>query len=308
MAHLVRTLEVVAILASLHLSSPGGVEAQPADDQPEEAPLIDEVTTEATVGPYRVTIDRPSEGGELHVFRDGTLVFARSGRDSIVHFFFDRRASPGTDITGEGIPDLVIHTTTTDYRYCCDALLLLELGPQVRVIQDINGRYGNVWLEREPENDRWLIKLTPLVEFMWHSSHSGSPQCELTLAYRAGSFRLVTTELRQPPYSRAALRELAAGIRESGTWLSPDERALGWYPQDLMSDMVDLAYTGNLRQAYQLLRLSWPRGAAERERMEREFDGILRDQPEWPEVRALNHLPPLPGAAPADRPRICDPT
>jgi len=118
------------------------------------------------------------------------------------------------------------------------------------------------------------------------------PACDLTLAWERGRFRPI--DLRHAPYAPAALLRLAAAIRKSEYWRGRRYAdRMEPYDMRLISEMVDLAYTGNLAQALELLRLAWPLGAAERLRFQREFLTLLRSGDYWPDISTLAQITPL---------------
>src|SRR5262249_9669690 len=147
--------------------------------------------------------------------------------------------------------------------HCCLIATIFELGPHLAILDRINGRDGNVDFHRDDATGQWFVIIEDWTFRYFFATFAGSPACDLTLTWSRGRFR--PTDVRRSPRSPTTLRNLAAAIRQSDAWRGrrPREDAIiEPYDTQLISEMVDLSYTGNLRQALELLRLAWPLGEA----------------------------------------------
>ncbi|MBI3513889.1 MAG: hypothetical protein HY060_07495 [Proteobacteria bacterium] len=245
---------------------------------------------EISHGAYRIKIRGPHRGergdGELWIFRDDQLTYY----DAKSEFDVDPDVPIGTDLTGDGIPKIVIQQFTGG-AHCCSIALVFALGRQLSLIDRINGRDGPVQFVREDDTGRWLVFLSDWMFRYWRGPFATTPQCDLVLSWDVGKFRLITEGMRHPPYMRAALKHRAAELRASVYWNRDAKFEVERYNADLWIEMADLAYTGNLAQARALLRLVWPWDSHERAIVEREFVSILKKSRFWTDLDALAREP-----------------
>jgi hypothetical protein len=261
-------------------------------------------TFEASFGAYRIKIRGPRKDyrgdGELWIFRNDDLVYYDSKSEFDIH----EDVPIGTDLTRSGGSNLVIQQFTGG-AHCCLIALIFELGRELVLIDTINGLDGPVDFVREDSSGRWLVRMEDWTFRYFFATFSASTACDLTLAWQRGRFRPI--DLRRSPKPRDELNRLATTIRNSRLWRGRGVHDDPMEPYDtrLTSEMVNLAYTGNLSQALKLLHLAWPLGLVERRGFERNFLSSLHNSASWPDIHAITRMPPPHGFRPNDAAPVC---
>ena len=59
-------------------------------------------------------------------------------------------------------------------------------------------------------------------------------------------------------------------------------------PPDLWKEMLDLIYSGNMNQAWQLVDLSWPKSDKRKSKFLKEFKTQLSKSRYWQDIQKLN--------------------
>ncbi|MGD9685816.1 MAG: hypothetical protein AB7U43_02455 [Desulfobacter sp.] len=221
------------------------------------------------------------------------------GEDSDTYYFLDVNTEkcpdlvkPGEDITGNGVPDLVIGFSTNG-AHCCYTFHVFELGPKLRLLATFEvGDAGESHFEKR-KDEKGLLFVTNDYTFTYKlTSFAGSPAPEVILRFSNGKYRLADDLMRKPPLSRKKLREIAQAVQSDEQWENSENLPLPasiWStPTLLWSTMLDLIYTGNEKVAWDFFEKAWPRPRNGKQSSLREFQEVLFSSQYWPQIREMN--------------------
>ncbi len=237
-------------------------------------------SVETRFNEYRVATYENEEGDHqtLEIRRAGALLHSMEGfRFAIGHVAdseLAKRTPVGSDITARGVPMLVV-SEWTGGAHCCYRFHLFEVGTQFRFLQTMDAGHGD---QSRFEN----LDQDPALEFQmndwtfahWRTSFAQSPAPRVILKFSEGQYRLCPDLMRKVRPTETALRQKAAELASSDAW-----NAGGQPPVELWVEMLDLIYAGNPRDAWELLRMSWPANNANRADFEHEFRAQLARSP-----------------------------
>jgi hypothetical protein len=221
------------------------------------------------------------------------------GEDSDAFYFLDVNTEkypdlvkPGEDITGNGVPDLVIGFRTTG-MHCCYTFHVFELSPKLRLLATFDvGDAGESHFEKR-KGEKGLLFVTNDYTFAYKlTSFAGSPAPEVILRFSNGKYRLANNLMRKPPLSRKKLREIAQAVQSDEQWENSENLPLPasiWStPTLLWSTMLDLIYTGNEKAAWDFFEKAWPKPRNGKQSSLREFQEVLFSSQYWPQIRKMN--------------------
>ena len=252
--------------AELVTATPASSSSTPADPTSTETPAPpaehvdpDDLLWEHTYGDYVVkTIQDPSAGGliVLQIFKAGTLVYATNSTkffDPEVDAGDDHHPTPFTNITGNGIPNLVIYEWSDGVRYGSGAYLIYELGAEFREVDTIPSEHGEAVFADLDGNGSLAIKLQD-------SYDDAFP--ELILRYTDGKYQLAPDLMFTEPPTDEQLAELANDIEFTYQTPSGDGHDIPPPNEDgsaatLWQHMLDLTYQGHVDLALQLFDICW---------------------------------------------------
>ncbi len=188
----------------------------------------------------------------------------------------------GTDVTGNGQPDLVISEWSPG-SHCCYTFHLFEIGDRFHHIQSIDAgssesaRFQN--LDGTPGlefiTDDWTFAYGP-------GDFSDSPVPRVILKYDGTSYAFARELMRQDPPDEDLVYATAEGIRTMDGWFT------GFPPAEIGQEMVDLIYSGNMAHALRLLDLAWPADVGGKDDFLLDFTTTLKKSPFYGEILSLN--------------------
>ena len=188
----------------------------------------------------------------------------------------------GKNITGNGIPNLVI-SEWTGGAHCCSNFHIFEIGPRFRFLAKIEAEHGESSHFADLDGDQNLEFIGEDWTFAyWHTSFVASPAPEIILRFTAGKYRLAEDQMRKPPPSEAELNESIRQIRTDESW--KEQRP----PETLWGEMLDLIYSGNRAVAWQFFNKAWPAGIPGKAKFLSDFRAQLAESPYWLQIQHLN--------------------
>jgi hypothetical protein len=240
----------------------------------------------SSVGEYEIQLYNSvgvTAGMSLEILKKGKRVFGdrMEGEGGIA---VPDTIPPGKDITGNGVPDLIV----SEYgggSHCCATYYVFELGTEFREIAQFGGLDG----EADARQFQDLLHEGHLefVSDLWHG--------EKVFAFHNGSYRPAVELMRKSAPTQAALVAEANRIRNSGDWKDPQDLSLGVYgygPEfrgkptpDLAMYTLPLVDSGHANLAFQFVEMAWPTGRAGKEEFVEDLRRCIDDDPE---LRALN--------------------
>ncbi len=241
---------------------------------------------ERDFGDYVVRIYR-EHMSSFEILHQGIRVHSGEGFKFRIGSIYEERKTNslitmGADITGDGIPNLVI-SEWTGGGHCCYFFHVFELGEDFRHIQTIDAGHSDLADFRDVNGDRALE--FPLFDWTfayWRTSFAGSPAPRVILKYNGEYFAPSADLMRQPGLTVEELVETARSFKSSEEWASEPP------PVELWSTMLNLIYTGNMEQAWTLFDLTWPEGVDGKDQFREEFKLRLARSPYWDAVFAFN--------------------
>lgn len=257
---------------------------------------------EEMFGNYTIKIARSQAALEdtLLVYKDDQLIYTQPSSRYLgiagANQYKDPEASLGQDVTGNGIPNMVIEVYTGG-AHCCSLTYIFELGDIFRLVAIIPTTHSS--------GDFTHLDDDNIPEFVFHDWHFaywvtsfvGSPSPQMILHYQDEVYRPAIDLLRQPAPSWATLAEQAQGIQ-----LSFSET--GIFPE-LLATMLNLIYSGHADLAWKFLDTAWPSEFAGKDEFLTAFLHKLSTNIYWPELQMLNAGQwPAPFDAPAGESRL----
>jgi hypothetical protein len=275
-----------------------------SDDQPLDS------SWERTFGAY--TLRASQRGKELdglfEVVRDGQVIFSMAGHRFSI---FEQEgedatnlvAAAGTDLTGEGQPDVVVMEYSGG-AHCCSTFHIFQLGNSFRQVDSINGEHGDIQfkdLDGDGIPEIVLQDWTYAYEF---TCFAGSPAPELILRYEGGHYQVAPDLMRAPRPTDEELEAEAEKVKaeyratdENGQihLASPSE----WGAADalLWKDLLDLIYGGHEDLAVKFFDIAWPEWADGKEEALKNFAETVGKSPFWQQMVDGEENPPAPDQA-----------
>ena len=242
---------------------------------------------EQTFGDYTVRTYELNESS-FEILKKGVRVYADSGHRFEIGSIYEtdkpqgQAGTNGTDITGDGHPNLVV-SEWTGGAHCCFLFHVFQLGPHFRHIQTINAAHSDLAdfenIDEEPDLEFLMADWTFAY---WKASFAASPAPGVILKYDGEKYALACDLMRKPGLSPQDLTQLASDIKSWQGW----EDYLP--PSYLWGEMLDLIYMGNILQAWELFDRSWPEEIGGKEEFLKEFKVQLQESPFWESLQELN--------------------
>lgn len=184
----------------------------------------------------------------------------------------------GKDITGAGVPDLVV-SEYTGGAHCCFLAHVFELGKEFRKVATLDARDGDLSHFEDVDKDGALEFVTNDFTFAyWRTSFADSPAPRVVLKFRGGAYHVATELMRQAAPAPEELERRSREVRDAGQWQTKR------VPPALWGTLLDLIYTGHPDLAWIFLNASWGRSVQEKEEFRREFLAQLAKSPYAAEI------------------------
>lgn len=246
------------------------VTAAPIMAVPPDSEFAGVIAVERRVGEFllRVYHDTTADERVFDLKLRGRRVFA--ARAANIRLLFVAR-----DITGDGVPDVVVEQFSGG-MHCCTQSTVLGLGPEFRDYGTIFGADGEVEFE-DLDGDRVLEARVGDWRFAYWRDYAfvETQVPEVVLRFTPEGYRPACDLMREEPPDSATLwaraRELSDG------WASGDP------PADLWGYAVDLIYQGHAILAWRFLDLAWPRSVTGKTEFIQDLRDRLRGGPCWGE-------------------------
>jgi hypothetical protein len=188
----------------------------------------------------------------------------------------------GNDVTGNGHPDLIVCSWTRG-AHCCFDYTVLSLGKSFAKLPTIKGQdHQFVFKDLDSDGISEAIGYDSNFDY-WNVSYADSPAPLVILTFRRGKPVLDVALMKTPPLTDAQLRTMADKLtkeihkdqsqREANGASTASNGAI--LAPEIWRDMLNLIYTGNGKQAWELFDLVWPRGTK----------GYWLGDPKYPENR-----------------------
>jgi hypothetical protein len=260
------------------------------------ADSFDAIHYQETFKPYiaRVYFDSKAHDRSdayFEILKDGRRVYLQKAEKKGERFFlgtmnkWDPDAAlvkMGTDITGDGQPDLVISEWLGGVN-CCLVIHIFEIGPMFKRLGAIDAGYGGAGpLFIKDSNARALaVQVYDRTFANWNAAFADSPAPRVVLRFTDGEYQVAPDLM----HTRApSAEELARRARDVKTY-APSAKGGAWpdvsVSPELWGTMLDLMYGGHPDTAWKFLDLAWPAEVHGRERFARDFRNQLAKSKYW---------------------------
>ncbi len=271
----VATAAVLAVAALLarRTERPAGTPgrdgaARPIRVLPPDSAIAGRIEEEYAVGRYtlQVIADTAAREKAVDIRRDGRRVYAARAMTI-------RLERIGTDVTGDGVPDVIVQAYTGG-AHCCSQALVLSLGDSLADYGVIEGGDGDIEFE-DVDGDSLPEARVGDWRFAYWREYAFVETIAPTviLKFRDGAFRPACDLMREDPPDERTLRQRAREL--SRGWVAGDP------PPDLYGYAVDLIYAGNAGQAWRFLDLAWPDRVGGKDDFLRDLRDRLDGSPCW---------------------------
>ncbi len=243
---------------------------------------------------FRLThvLDDRGSRGWLDVFQNGRKVHTLSGhRLAFGHVYSDEPGldneiiAVGKDVTGDGIPNLVVSEWTGEAR-CCFKFHIYELGRIFREVAVIDAGHGDFSHFANLDGGGSLEFVTADWTFWsWRTGSAESPAPQVILSYSDGAYVLNKNLMRKLRPAQETFQAEARKVRSDPAWSRKEQ------PPALWDYMLRLIYGGNGALAREFLDKAWPMGIPGKEEFYQDFRGTLARSPYYQALLDLNGGP-----------------
>ena len=188
----------------------------------------------------------------------------------------------GNDITGNGIPNLVI-SEWTQGAHCCFNFDVFEFGQQFHFLAKIEAEDGDLshFANLDGDSDLEFVGNDWTFAY-WRTSFAASPTPDVILRFRDGAYKLVEDLMRKPAPSETELDAKIQEVQTSTSWQQQDP------PEILWGEMLDLIYSGHADLAWQFFDKAWPANMPGKDGFLTDFRSQLAKSPYWSQIEHLN--------------------
>jgi hypothetical protein len=229
----------------------------------------------------------------LMVIQDSyDLVWAQSGFILQTGDSFHTPVPSGTDITGDGVADMVL-LSYSGGAHCCSTYYIFAFEPFFRQLAVIETQDSGARFESKPGLTGLAMITGDNTFAYWNTYYAASPAPEVILAWNGTTYAPATDLMAAPAPTADALSKKAADVAASDQWTATD------MDPDLWREMLDLIYSGHADLAWTFLDEGWPAGRDGKDTFKTNFRCQLATSPYWNVVAAMN------GLDPSDTPADC---
>ena len=246
--------------------------------------VIGEYTYRCYTGPppFRENIFQIYKGEELVYQSDTGYAYWLGKKDGLFY--------PGDDITGDGIPNLVVIYNGGGNSSFNQSCYIFSLGDQFHLIQCLPE--GN-FVDINQDGKLDCIAYEPGFTF-WHACHAGSPLPKLVYEYCGNDYLLAPALMYKPLPSKEEMEQSLSQMKDIFEYIS-SERDFVWndketnVPSFIWSYMLDLMFSGHPYEAYNFLDKIWPEGREDKSYFRYEFNKQLEEDTFWPALEIIFH-------------------
>jgi hypothetical protein len=152
--------------------------------------------------------------------------------------------APGTDINGDGLPELIVQYNSGG-AHCCYNYTIFSLGNKLERIDALNGEHSYFNFRDLDGDGKYEAIGRDWTFAYWSSSFADSPAPEIILRWKNGKYGLADDLMKKPPPVEKDLYKMPPSFEESE-------------PYTVVSAiMLKLIYTGNGNLALQYCEWFW---------------------------------------------------
>lgn len=232
----------------------------------------------------------------FEILKSGERVYAQTGYSFAIGYFLSQDQSPdsvrvqvGDDLTGEGVPELLI-SEWSGGAHCCYTFHLFRLGPQFSHVQDISLRDADesAFVRRDGVKSLVLVTNDYSAFAYFPKDFADSPAGRVFLSFQGDRFKPDAHLMRADAPTDAEIAKCADLFRPSRDW--KDTKGAG-QPLGMWYYVTDLIYTGNETDAWDFLDTAWGGSAVDKKKYLDEYRERLRKSVYYPELESLQKVP-----------------
>lgn len=166
------------------------------------------------------------------------------------------RLAPGTDVTGDGIPDLIVgYQPGGHYGY---KATIYSLGPTFKKLLTIEGEDNPIFFKDVDGDGTFEILGADSTFNDWHFGYAGAAKPRVIQRIKNNKLVVATDLMKAPPPSKEWLEKEASKIKQEIEDAKAGSNLTDRAASTLAADMLDCIYTGNEGSARKLLLMSFP--------------------------------------------------
>jgi hypothetical protein len=243
---------------------------------------------------YEARTYRDSNGSDafLKVFEKGRLIHSEKGEVSFSIGANNDEINPaiaiGKDITGRGVPDLVVEQWTgsaSDGGY----FLIFQLSKNFRKLCVLSATPGCYFENMDKCPQPVFVYYDSCPYLFWDGcSHADSPTPTIILKWKNDGFH-VAPEFMQTSEIKADVNcsddsdyhELAESFRNDESWTKESRP-----PIELISWVLDSLYHGHVKTAWTMFDKAWPANVPGKEEYRKQLEDAIKTSPYYKELNA----------------------
>lgn len=181
----------------------------------------------------------------------------------------------GRDITGNGVPNLVI-SEWNGGAHCCNSLHIFELGKEFKKVATITGYSSRFRIVNLDQDKSLEIEFCEgAIDYVF-ASYAFSPCGRTILKYKSGNYVVSVDLMKRKMIPNQKLRKIKRKIKTEFAHRDGDV-----IPYSLLKVMMDLSYSGHLNSALQVADECWPLKTAGLKEFKDEFVATLQSDTYW---------------------------
>jgi hypothetical protein len=246
------------------------------------------ITERYKVNNYEIVLsETPSYTWSLEIYRDSQVVYSTVA--SWLSIFLPKNDSDtinlpvGTDLTGDGVPDLAV-TSSSGGAHCCKTLEVLQLGKELQIIDQIDLQNTEVIATSDMNhNGAYELHVLDWAFAYWYTCYASSPAPEVILEYQKGKFRVALNLMKKPLPPPEQERQLADSLKRN--WAAITQQSGDPVPPAIWGHMLDLIYSGHSHEAWKFLDNVWQEDKASKAIFLRKFKQQLTTSKYWSSIK-----------------------
>ena len=239
---------------------------------------------------YRHYVGPPYNFDVFQIYKKGGLVYQS---DTGYAYWLGEEEGlfhPGDDITGDGIPNLVVMESSGGNSFFLSCSVF-SLGEQFRLIRGLpEGDFIDINQDGKLDCIAYQMGFT-----FWHASHAGSPAPKLIYEYTGHDYLLAPALMYQPLPEEEEINQIIEEVKRRCAKAKEEEwdNKYCWNYKDVYLDssvwsyMLKLMFSGHPNEAYDFLDKVWPEGGEGKYNFRYDFRKQLEENTIWPALAPI---------------------
>jgi len=264
-------------------------------DSPRPTAQSKDVNTDGkiTINKYSIESTGTEDGKKCMTFlRSGKKI--RSDCSDTGFFSTLTFPPPGTDINGDGIPDVIVRYFSGG-AHCCSEYAIFSLGKKLKLLDVLNGEHSDFEFKDLDGDGKYEAIGRDWTFAYWGTAFAGSPAPVVILRWKNGKYR-VAGELMKRKYDRDEVLKTVDDFENDILPVSQENKSLH-VDTTISAAMLELIYTGNGNLAWEFVDRAWPvsedktlakQWMSDKKKFLKEFKAQLRKSYYWSDLKKIN--------------------